>query len=94
MPLLPYLFRQVSEAVRWIVCHVSGHCNILVYVDDFLIICEGDHGVCARIVKVMHQVCKDLGVPLADEKEEGPSTSMVFQADSQADIKPAGWQSQ
>ncbi|GAV06389.1 hypothetical protein RvY_16396 [Ramazzottius varieornatus] len=71
----PFLFCLFSYAVHWILEHHTQHHNILHYVDDFLIIGRTE---CPHVVSEMRRLCHELGVPLATEKAEGPSTSLTF----------------
>lgn len=59
-------------------CNQAKHEGILAHGDDFLIVARPNSTQCARIVEVMVQVCKQLGVPLASDKTEGPATKLVF----------------
>jgi hypothetical protein len=42
----PYHFCLVSDGVHWIFTYVSGHYNVLHYVDDFLIVTGPDQEAC------------------------------------------------
>ena len=46
--------------------------------DDFAILGPPDSEICARDLVTLKAVCKDLGVPLAPEKQEGPSAELTF----------------
>ena len=74
----PYLFCLISDAVEWIFKNVTGHCHILHYVDDFLIMCEPSAPLADKLYSDFTSVCEDLGVPLALEKTEGPSNRLTF----------------
>ena len=51
---------------------------LLPYVDDFLSIGRPETGECRILMDTMSATCKTLGGPLADEKEDGPATWLVF----------------
>ena len=35
-------------------------------------------GECERNTVIMHEICQNLGLPVAEEKDEGPTTSLQF----------------
>ena len=45
--------------------------------DDFFVVYETKKQ-CETSVKFMEKLCMDLGVPLAEDKTEGPSTILTF----------------
>ena len=47
------------------------------YLDDFFF-AEMSHSVCSNSMFKFKNICKRLGVPIADEKREGPVTSMEY----------------
>ncbi len=48
------------------------------YLDDFALVGPPGSGICKRDLLVLKRVCRELGVPLAAEKEEGPSTRLTL----------------
>ena len=48
------------------------------YLDDFLLLGPPDSSICEHNLDIFTQVCDGLGIPLATEKVEGPSTSLNF----------------
>lgn len=50
----------------------------LPYLDDFLLIGPPHSPVCKQDLDTFMQLCDNLGIPLASEKLEGPSTSLNF----------------
>lgn len=56
----------------------AEHDGVLPYCDDFLIVARPKSTQCSRIVEVMVEVCKLLGVRLASDKIEGTATNLVF----------------
>lgn len=53
--------------------------DVIHYVDDFLFIVEpGSEAVAHEMLKGARALCIELGLPLAPEKTEGPTTSLVF----------------
>ena len=47
------------------------------YLDDFLFIQETS-AACQRVLEKFKSMCRQLGVPLAEEKTEGPSTRLTY----------------
>ena len=72
----PFLFNQVATALEWIL-HSHGIETILHYLDDFLIIAFST-ALCGTQLNLATTICQLLGVPLADEKVEGPATCLKF----------------
>ena len=48
------------------------------YIDDFITIGAPKTGECEWNVRIMHEVCQELGLPVAEEKNEGPTSSLQF----------------
>lgn len=48
------------------------------YLDDFLFAGPQGTGRCAKLVKAFREVTSQLGVPLAEEKTEGPAQCLTF----------------
>ena len=73
----PRLFNVLADLLEWILkqCGVSFCTH---YLDDFLTIGPPDSFTCQQNLQTIQQVCKQLGIPLALEKVEGPSTSLDF----------------
>ena len=73
-------FQRFSNALRFIVEKLSGKTRLTLitnYLDDFLFIYFTKKG-CDEIVLVFIKVCDDIKFPLAMEKTEWSSTSIVF----------------
>ena len=48
------------------------------YLDDFIICGTADSDECKLNLQMLLDICNHLGVPIADEKVEGPSTSIIL----------------
>ena len=48
------------------------------YLDDFLTIGPASSNVCQHNLDILMQTCNELGIPLAEDKLEGPSTCITF----------------
>ena len=73
----PAIFNSVAEALEWIL-RKRGVNHIIHYLDDFLILGAPGEGECERALRTAIQTCEELGVPLATDKIEGPSTRLSF----------------
>lgn len=72
------LFEKFSSFLQWIVAKRARNNNILHYLDDFLFMGKSDTNQCSYNLNVFLQTCFELGVPIANEKTEGPKTKISF----------------
>ena len=73
----PRLFNILADLLAWILKQ-QGVSEVLHYLDDFLTMGPPSSGVCQHNLDIIQQICTQLGVPLATEKVEGPTTSLCF----------------
>ena len=73
----PKIFSALADALEWILLE-RGLTNILHYLDDFLTMGSPGSEECAKNLEGLCRICAILGLPLAREKVEGPSTTLVF----------------
>ena len=71
----PKLFNILADLLYWVTTQ-QGVTFLMHYFDDFLMFGPSDSPVCH--LNTFTQVCDELGIPLATEKLEGPSTSLTF----------------
>ena len=69
----PYIFDCLAHAIEWIAKH-QGVATILHYLDDFFLVGKPDSPECERSLHTLMHLCSDLGVPLAQDKVEGPTS--------------------
>ena len=84
----PFLFNKFAEALNWILCQ-NYQVTAIHYLDDFLIVGTPGSDQCVSSVQRTLAVCDRLGIPVALEKLEGPSTTITFlgiQLDSVAQV--------
>ena len=74
---VPKIFNALADALEWCVAS-RGVVNIFHYLDDFTVVGPSNSESCHQELITLKQVCTELGVPLATDKEEGPSTTIVF----------------
>lgn len=73
----PKLFNAVADALEWCIAMEGVDC-IYHYLDDFAVVGGPDSDACAQYLHTLIKTCNDLGVPLAPEKQEGPTTVITF----------------
>ena len=73
----PKLFNILADLLSWI-SMTKGVSFSIHYLDDFLTMGPAGSSVCQQNLDIFIQTCNELGIPLAEEKLEGPSTSFTF----------------
>ena len=69
----PKLFTAIADTLMWIM-EQRGVTHTLHYLDDFLFLGNPASTECAHSLAIALEVCFELGVPVAPQKVEGPST--------------------
>jgi len=73
----PKLLNILADLLSWI-SQQRGITFVIHYLDDFLLIGPPSSPIWQHNLDIFTQACADLGVPLATEKVEGPSTQLTF----------------
>lgn len=73
----PYIFNCLAEALCWTLIHNHSIPYVMHYLDDYLTLAQSLSD-CASNLHTIKAVFAHLGVPLAEEKVEGPSTTISF----------------
>ena len=73
----PLIFSAVADALQWIMMR-KGVRLLFHYIDDFITIGAPDSEECAHNVATMNAVCNETGIPIEQEKNEGPATHITF----------------
>ena len=76
----PFLFTKLSEAIHFIAINnygITQNCKFLYLLDDFLLITSPTESADKKHQAVL-DVFKNLNIPLADEKTEGPCTKLTY----------------
>ena len=73
----PFIFNSLAEAVEWI-SKEGGVQVVHHYLDDFLILGKPNSQECQTGLQRLTGLCTHLGIPLAEDKLEGPSTVLTF----------------
>ena len=74
----PYLFNQFTDALHWILQNNYDIPHLIHYLDDYLLMEQPASPRCGHRLETFLRVCNLLGVPVALDKLEGPSTSLTF----------------
>ena len=74
--LAPKIFNAVADALEWCVTK-EGVNYVYQYLDDFVVLGPPSYEECFNL-QTLKLVCKYLGIPLAPEKQAGPSTCIEF----------------
>ena len=73
----PKIFNSVADALEWCITK-QGVTYIFHYLDGFLVMGPPQSDACKANLHILEMVCARLGVPLAPEKQEGPTTTPIF----------------
>ena len=73
----PKLFNIMADLLEWILLH-QGVSSVFHYLDDYLTMGPPDTQVCHQNLRMLIEVCAMLGIPLALNKVEGPSSTLEF----------------
>ena len=67
----------MADALEWCI-RQAGVSYIFNYLDDFIVLGPPSSPQCLDDLSTLKSVCGSLGVPLAVNKEEGPTTCLTF----------------
>ncbi len=73
----PKIFTAVADAVEWILKH-EGVRFAIHYLDDFLVMGASGAPECGTALEKLGELLRRLGLPIAEEKREGPTTVLEF----------------
>ena len=73
----PKIFNAVADALEWCIAR-EGVEDIYHYLDDFATLGLPNSEQCGWNLHTLQSVCQKLGIPLAAEKQAGPSTTIEF----------------
>lgn len=74
----PYLFNCLADAFEWLLKNYYHIQDLMHYLDDYLTVGPANSSACAHNVKTILHVASQVGIPLAPNKLEGPTTRLVF----------------
>ena len=73
----PLIFTALADALQWIIQRHKVE-MVFHYLDDYITIGPPDSDGCQRSLSAIVTTCKGLGVPLEEDKCEGPATALTF----------------
>ena len=73
----PKIFNAVADALQWVMIS-KGIKAVFHYLDDFITVGAPRSDECRRANHIMLTTCEQLGVPIAHEKCEGPTSCLSF----------------
>ena len=73
----PKIFSALADALEWIVKD-HGVKRLWLYLDDYITCGAAESEECQFNLQLLKDICGHLGVPLAEEKVEGPTACLVF----------------
>ena len=73
----PKIFNALADALEWIVKD-HGVQYLWHYLDDYITCGAPESDECQFNLQLLIDICRHLGIPLAEEKLEGPTTCLVF----------------
>ena len=71
----PRLFSAVADGLQFI-ARSQGIENVAHYLDDFIVLGRPGSDQCDHDFQLLVRICEQLGVPLAEEKKEGPANKL------------------
>ena len=74
---VPYIFNCLADAIEWRV-RQRGIKHVHHYLEDFFIAGSPRTPECARHLQCLSSLCAHLNIPLAEEKQEGPTTQLEY----------------
>ena len=73
----PKIFTSLADAAQWIL-NQAGINFVVHYLDDFLLVGPLQSSACAKALESLLATFHRLGLPIAENKLEGPTTQLVF----------------
>ena len=73
----PIIFSALADALQWMM-ESRGVKHVYHYIDDFITIGTPQTAECSENLAIMKATCDDAGVPIEEEKCEGPATVLSF----------------
>ena len=74
----PAIFNRFADAVCWILNFVYNFKNLIHYSDDFFLVSSSNPSHAASDLSNIKSVFHHLSIPIAEDKLEGPSTSITY----------------
>ena len=72
------IFNKFALLVRWIIINHYSITDIVNYSDDFFAVLAKEMGIARSQLAIIIQAFNDMKIPLAEDKIEGPDTSLIY----------------
>ena len=76
-PVCPKIFNALADGLEWCVSK-EGVPYIYHYLDDFIVLGPPGSPVCSQSLLTLKQLCSELNIPLAEDKQDGPTPVITF----------------
>lgn len=73
----PTIFSAEADALQWMIKQRNDH-HVFHYIDDFITVGKPGSLECSNKLKAMNDTCFDTGIPIEEDKCEGPATILPF----------------
>ena len=73
----PKIFTAIPDAFEWCVSQ-EGVAYVFHYLDDFAVLGSPSSPECAEALNTLQKVAGELGILLAEDKQDGPTSEIVF----------------
>ena len=73
----PKIFTAIANCLEWIIRQQDVK-RVEHYLDDYIRLGQPQDASCHRDLETFMSTCQELGVPLAEHKQEGPCTRLTF----------------
>jgi hypothetical protein len=64
--------------LEWLVKKQSSLDMVHHYLDDFIFVGGAGTSHCQTLLQTFHSLCEEMGIPLNPDKEQGPTTCLIF----------------
>ena len=71
------IFTSITDVVEWLATK-QGAQGLAHYLDDYIVVGAPLSGECAQSLETLLEVCAELGIPVAVEKGQDPTTCLIF----------------
>ena len=72
------IFETFSKCLHWLLSQDQDSNSLDHYLDDFFFVGRLHTHECADVMASFSNICNSVSVPIADDKTEGPTTSMKY----------------
>lgn len=76
--VLCFAFEWFSTFLEWAHRDRTGLASVVHYLDNFLFAGPAGSGICGFFLHAFENLAVDLGVPLVEDKTEGPARHLMF----------------